>query len=536
MLEALPDPLKRCWTNAFNGPAEVIQQQLDACLPIYEQALIAAQYENVDWQLDGSASNRSLVGYASDPFPLAVMEEPKIRPGIALKITIISSGKSEEHMVIVSQAGVVTLPVIGNVKCEGLTRQDLEKEIKTVYAKLYQQELQVSCKFLFELGMLSPYGTVLVKGCVAREGPVNIPQTCDLTLMRALQLAGGITQGGDHYKVKITRTLKDGKKVRTEVDVEAIGRYGKTDFDYLLQANDVIWVPESNLNDGEGISIDKSSICESMAPLVRLSLAIGRYRVEHGDVSGFNAWYGAWMMGRHASQGGGLAGSLVNCAIRSIMMCQLKAAKLRVPAQAFIPFAVTLASLPDAGSFEEILKGEKEYVDSISERLRQGNAKAIEDLDKGAELRPGIYPHLGDKTPEERMALVKQMAEEHTAYYDHLLPIAAQIAALPVSDQAQAINSCQAKASDWSPRIREIKVVVDQVQKQACFYTAIRPLILAACRAAATLEGNPLPEVTNPLSGKPIMVKRIPGGVEGIVESPWPERVKPLLLRLVFGE
>jgi RNA polymerase sigma factor (sigma-70 family) len=133
---------------------------------------------------------------------------------------------------------------------------------------------------------------------------------------------------------------------------------------------------------------------KSLIYLAKLSLIIGRYRVEHGDASGLNAWYGAWMMGRHASQGG-IIGGLVKNVIQSVMFGQLERAKLRVPAQAFVPFAMTLASLPDACSFEEILKGEKEYVDAIFERLRQGNAKAIEEWDKAAELRPDIYPRLG---------------------------------------------------------------------------------------------------------------------------------------------
>jgi hypothetical protein len=71
---------------------------------------------------------------------------------------------------------------------------------------------------------------------------------------------------------------------------------------------------------------------------------------------------------------------------------------------------------------------------------------------------------------------------------------------------------------------------------EAYIETAIRPLIIAVCRAAATPEGAPLPEVTNPLTGKPIEVQRNPDGVEGTVESPWPESVESLHLRLVFGE
>ena len=187
---------------------------------------------------------RQFVG-ASDPFPAAVAEEPKIQAGITLKITVITAGKSEELTVTVSQAGMVTLPLINAVKCEGMTLQELQDKLKTVYAQ-FIQDPQVTAQFLFGDGMLSPWGTVLVLGKVGREGPVNMPSTCDLTVTRALQLAGGITAIGNQNKVKITRKLKDGTTRSTEVDVEEIGAVGKRENDYILQAGDVLWIPEIN--------------------------------------------------------------------------------------------------------------------------------------------------------------------------------------------------------------------------------------------------------------------------------------------------
>jgi len=187
---------------------------------------------------------RQFVG-APDPFPAAVAEEPKIRPGIALKITVITAGKSEELAVTVSQAGVVTLPLINTVKCDGMTLQEFQDKLKTVYAQ-FIQDPQITAQFLSGEGLLSPWGTVLVLGKVGREGPVNIPSTCNLTVTRALQLAGGITALGNQNKVKITRKLKDGTTCSTEVDVEEIGDKGKSENDYILQANDVLWIPEIN--------------------------------------------------------------------------------------------------------------------------------------------------------------------------------------------------------------------------------------------------------------------------------------------------
>ncbi|MFZ4394197.1 MAG: polysaccharide biosynthesis/export family protein [Kiritimatiellia bacterium] len=192
----------------------------------------------------GCGSLQRLVSSPPPPFPKAVAEEPKIRPGVPLKIIISASGKSDEYQpIIVSQAGEVSLPLINVVKCEGMTLLELQDKLKTVCARFFL-EPQISVQFLFVENMLSPWGTVLIKGKVAREGPVNIPPTCDLTLTRALQLAGNITPLGDQSKVKITRTMPDGKKYSIDVDVEAIGKHGRREDDHVLQANDVIWVPD----------------------------------------------------------------------------------------------------------------------------------------------------------------------------------------------------------------------------------------------------------------------------------------------------
>jgi len=193
----------------------------------------------------GCAIFQALFGVSSDNFPAAVQEDPKIKPGISLKITVITAGKPDEYPVVVSKAGDITLPFINTVKCDGMTRQELEDRLKKDYTRFFR-EPQVNVQFLLPLaeGMLSPWGTVTVRGKVLREGPVNIPQTCDLTVTRAMQLAGNATSLGDQNAVRITRTTKDGKKFTKEVDVEAIGKYGKTENDILLQDGDVIWVPE----------------------------------------------------------------------------------------------------------------------------------------------------------------------------------------------------------------------------------------------------------------------------------------------------
>lgn len=183
------------------------------------------------------------LGRTSDPFPPVRFDEPKIRPGLALRITISAAGKTDDQSIIISPAGEVTLPLIGTIKCEGMTVQELQEKIKAVCNTFYLNP-QVTVQYLYGPDMQSPWGTVRVMGQVNRSGPVNVPQTRDLTLTRALQLAGGVTPLGNQSKVQITRRRVDGKETHTKtIDLEQIGK-GKIEDDILLQADDVIFVPE----------------------------------------------------------------------------------------------------------------------------------------------------------------------------------------------------------------------------------------------------------------------------------------------------
>jgi len=188
-----------------------------------------------------------LAGCLNTPNPAfkttAVVEEPRLHPGITLRITVISAGKAEEQVKEVSAAGDITLTLVGTVKCNDLTTAELQEKLVTAYRQ-YMQDPQISVQFIYGENMQSPWGTVLVMGQVARPGPVNIPATRDLTVTRALQLAGGATALGNQTAVKITRTLAGGKKIVTRLDLDKIGKQGLKDQDIVLQADDVVYVPE----------------------------------------------------------------------------------------------------------------------------------------------------------------------------------------------------------------------------------------------------------------------------------------------------
>ena len=174
--------------------------------------------------------------------------EPKVRPGVALAISVTATGAagSSAKQYFVDAEGYITMELVGRIKCDGLTLVGLQEKIAAAY-KEYLREPHVTATFIYQAGqnMVSPWGTVTVMGEVARPGPVDVPPTLDLRVTRALQLAGGVNPIADKRRVQVTRCDKDGKRTKTKIDLLEIGEEGRPDKDMLLRAGDVVWVPMS---------------------------------------------------------------------------------------------------------------------------------------------------------------------------------------------------------------------------------------------------------------------------------------------------
>ena len=184
-----------------------------------------------------------------DPNVLATyFDGPKVRPGVALGISVTAVGAegSTQKQYFVDADGNISMELIGQVKCDGMTLVGLQKKLESAYKKYYLKP-NVTVTFIYQAGqnMVSPWGTVTVLGEVARPGPVDVPSTMDLRLTRALFLAGGMTAIADKRRVQVTRCDKDGKQTKTKVDLVEIGEEGRPDKDMLLKAGDVVWVPMS---------------------------------------------------------------------------------------------------------------------------------------------------------------------------------------------------------------------------------------------------------------------------------------------------
>lgn len=181
-----------------------------------------------------------------DPDVLATyVDGPKVRSGVALAISVTAVGAetSTHKQYFVDADGYISMELIGQVKCDGMSLVGLQRKLESAYKKYYLRP-SVTVSFVPGQGV-SPYGTVTVLGEVGRPGPVDVPPTMDLRLTKALLMAGGVNAIADKRRVKVTRCDKDGKQTKTRVDLIEIGEEGRPDKDMLLKAGDVVWVPMS---------------------------------------------------------------------------------------------------------------------------------------------------------------------------------------------------------------------------------------------------------------------------------------------------
>lgn len=137
-----------------------------------------------------------------------IVSAQTIRAGTSVIITI--SGVPQEEMTRfngvkypVSDAGMVNMPFIGQVRAAGLTGAQLQNVLQSAYQRggyYTSPTFQViSDSVGSEVDML----TVMVGGDVRKTGPVVYQQ--GLTLWGAVQAAGGPTEFGSIKRVRLFR-------------------------------------------------------------------------------------------------------------------------------------------------------------------------------------------------------------------------------------------------------------------------------------------------------------------------------------------
>jgi polysaccharide biosynthesis/export protein len=129
-----------------------------------------------------------------------------------IEVMNIENGK---RTVRVNNAGYVTLPLIGAIQVAGLTQQEVETRLASLYGEKYLQNPQISV-FIREFTT----ERITVDGAVTKPG--IYPLVGQMTLLRVIALAGGFGTIANRTQVMLFRQGDAGQRQVATFDVEKI--------------------------------------------------------------------------------------------------------------------------------------------------------------------------------------------------------------------------------------------------------------------------------------------------------------------------
>jgi polysaccharide export outer membrane protein len=166
------------------------------------------------------------------------VREYRIGPKDLLEITVFELPDLNQT-VRVSEDGTITLPLLKQVKVDGLTKDELEQRISSLLEEKYLKNPRVSV-------FIKEYQSKLVAVIGAVENPGMYELIGRLTLLQMISKAGGFKESVSNQIF----VLREGEKGATEsiaIDLDDLMVNGNPKLNILLQPNDVINVPVDKL-------------------------------------------------------------------------------------------------------------------------------------------------------------------------------------------------------------------------------------------------------------------------------------------------
>ncbi|HET8760035.1 MAG TPA: polysaccharide biosynthesis/export family protein [Nitrospiria bacterium] len=167
---------------------------------------------------------------AAPPAPPAPIAEYRIGPEDVLEIVVWKNADLSKT-VTVRPDGIITLPLIGELRAGGLTASDVRAEIKSRLER-YKEVPEVSVT----VADIRSYNLYIV-GEVRTPGRYAVKSYT--TLLQALALAGGFTEWADSDEIVVVRRDAAAKEQRIRVRYKDLIRGG----DFGLNPGDTVVVP-----------------------------------------------------------------------------------------------------------------------------------------------------------------------------------------------------------------------------------------------------------------------------------------------------
>jgi polysaccharide export outer membrane protein len=156
--------------------------------------------------------------------------ESRLRTGDPLTVRLDLGGNqgTQVYEAVIDERGEISLPLIGRIGAAGLTPAELAERIQANYVPRFY----VRCNAT----VLAAVRFFYVGGEIRNPGRYN--WTEDITLLKAINTAGGFSEFANRRKVEVTRG-----KEKIICDAEAIRQRPETDI--AIQPGDSLYVPRS---------------------------------------------------------------------------------------------------------------------------------------------------------------------------------------------------------------------------------------------------------------------------------------------------
>lgn len=158
----------------------------------------------------------------------------RLGPGDVVKIRIYRE-PDLSSVYRIDHRGMISLPLVGQLKIGDLTPSAAEAYIRASYKKGYLRNPQV---VLFVKEYHSK--KIFIFGEVQKPGTFRYES--NMSIIQAVTLAGGFSRTAWKNRTNVTRVI-NGQEKKLIVPVEAIGQGRKANF--YLKPGDIIFVPES---------------------------------------------------------------------------------------------------------------------------------------------------------------------------------------------------------------------------------------------------------------------------------------------------
>ena len=158
----------------------------------------------------------------------------RVGPKDLLEISVF--GLDELNKTVrISEDGKITLPLLGEIEVEGLTKTELEVKLSQLLEEKYLQNPQVTV-------FIREYQSKRVSVLGAVENPGNYELLGRQTLLQIISRAGGLTQEAGK-EIIVIRQYEDGTSTSLKISIEDLILKGDASLNIPLQFDDIINIP-----------------------------------------------------------------------------------------------------------------------------------------------------------------------------------------------------------------------------------------------------------------------------------------------------